>query len=347
MDRWSGRRVLVTGGAGFIGSHAVRRLVGLGARVRVADNLSRGHADHLPSPDGVEFVEADLTDAQVCQDLCDGIDGVFHFASKVGSIGYYTEQPLEVLAANIRIDGNVFSAAHAAGVSHFMYASSVFVYPAERQANPDSPPLREEEAFPANPPISYGWAKLVGERLAQYACQQGSHFRAAVLRLMGVYGPGQDIDLQRGSIIPVLVRRAIEHPRLPFVIRGDGQEFRSYCYVDDVVDAILRAVDKLATTDRRLIGPLNIGSEERVRIIDVAREIVALSGKEIEIEFVAGSTAVLGQAIDCSTARAELDGWIPRVSLREGLRRVFEDVSRRQAKQGNERTTTAAEEARR
>jgi nucleoside-diphosphate-sugar epimerase len=346
VDRWSGRKALVTGGAGFIGGHVVRRLVGLGARVRVVDNLSRGHVDHLPFPDGVEFARADLTDPRNCQDLCDGIEEVFHFASKVGSIGYYTEKPLEVLAANIRIDGNVFSAAHAAGVSHFMYASSVFVYPAGRQASPDSAPLREEEAFPANPPISYGWAKLVGERLAQYACQQGNNFRAAVLRLMGVYGPGQDIDLQRGSIIPVLVRRAIEYPRLPFVIRGDGQESRSYCYVDDVVDAILLAIDKLATTDQRLIGPLNIGSDERVRIIDVAREIVALSGKEIEIEFVPGSTAVWGQAIDCSTARAELDGWAPRVSLREGLQRVFEDVSRRLANQGNERTTAATEEVR-
>lgn len=325
---WPQRRVLVTGGAGFIGTHLVRRLLSLGAVVRVADNLVRSRGVPLLVPAGAEFVQADLTDPSACPPLCESIEIVFHLASRVGSFGVYVERPLEVLAANLRIDSNLFAAAHAAGVARFVYASSVFVYPAEKQAAPDAPPLREEDCYPANPPISYGWAKLVGEKLAEYASTQGAHFCAAVLRLMGVYGPGQDFDLRTGSIIPVLVRRAIEWPALPFVIRGNGLESRSYCFVDDVIDAMLRAAEKLG--HRPTVGPLNVGSEKRVRIVDVAGAIIALSGKPIEIEFLPGHPApVWGQAIDCSAARRELDGWAATISLQEGLARVFEDIAGR------------------
>ncbi len=319
--------MIVTGGAGFIGGNLVRRLLALGAYVRVIDSLARGTISRWGPSERIEFLRLDLTDAAGCSRAFEGIDVVFHLASRVGSSRYYVERPLDVLSTNVRIDGAVVSAAHAAQVRRFLYASSVFVYPAEKQASPDSPALHEQDCFPANPPLSYGWAKVIGEKLTEFASAEGDGMRAAVVRLMGVYGPGQDFDLQRGSIIPVLVRRAIEYPRLPFVIYGNGQETRSYCYVEDVIDAMLCAIDK--SDQQRLVGPLNIGSESGIRIIDLAREIVAFSGKPIEIQLMPGMAAVQGQSIDCSLARTMLDGWTPRVSLRDGLAATFADVADR------------------
>ncbi len=331
MSYWQGRRALVTGGMGFIGANLVEELLRLGAGVRVADNLQRGQTDNLAARLGrIEFLDRDLRESEACREACRGTDVVFHLASRVGAVGYYVERPAEVLADNCRIDTNMLAAAREGGVGRYFYASSVFVYPAERQQSADAPPLREEEALPANPPLSYGWAKLYGEKLLEYTTMEQPDLRVAVLRLIGVYGPYQSFDLERGSIIPVLVRRALEFPRGgPFSIRGSGQETRSYCYVSDVVRAMLLSVEKLE--DRPLVGPLNVGSETSIRIIDLANEIAALSGKDIEVVLLPGETAVWGQSVDCSRARQLLDGWRPAVPLREGLSKVYEYVASRLA----------------
>lgn len=338
MSFWQGRPVLVTGGCGFIGANLVEALLALDARVRVADNLERGRLESLgPWLDRIEFVQADLLERTACREACSGIDTVFHLASRVGAISYYAEHPASVLADNCVIDASVLTAAAHSGVSRYVYASSVFVYPADLQRDPAAPALREGMALPANPPNAYGWAKLFGEKLLEGAISEHPSLRGAVLRLIGVYGAHQSLDLERGSIIPVLVRRAIEYPRRqPFTIRGTGRETRSYCYVGDVVRALLTAAEKL--DGRRLLGPLNVGSETSIRIIDLAREVVSMSGKEIEIVLTPAETQVWGQAVDCSEARRLLDGWRPTVPLREGLRRVYEYA--RSRLEGSEEGTT-------
>lgn len=324
---WSGRRVLVTGGAGFIGSHLVRRLTSTGVRVRVVDNLSRGRRENLQAClDAVELIEDDLTDAAASWQACRGMDIAIHLASKVGGIGYYLTRPAEVLAHNVLLDTQVWQAAQAAGVQRYLYASSGHVYPAELQQTPDSPPLSEEQAYPANPPLAYGWAKLLGERLLEYDHAQGSPLGIAILRLVGVYGPLQDTDLATGSAIPVFIRRAIEAgDGSAFTILGTGRETRSYCYIDDVVEAILLAVEK--GPQGRLVGPLNVGSEGRNTIQDLARQIIAMAGKEVPIvNDLSHETAIWGQAVECSRARREL-GWQPCVSLSEGLRRTYTSIA--------------------
>ena len=325
MSYWEGRRVLVTGGAGFIGANLAQRLVRLGARVRAVDNLFRDRLGGGAQPNGIEFSEGDLLDPRRCRDASDGIEVVFHMASRVGPSSYYLQRPMEVLSRNMAIDTQVVQAAVEAGVRRYFYPSSVFVYPAERQTSPDAAPLREEEAAPANPPLSYGWAKVIGEKIVEYAVAETPGFRAAVGRLIGNYGPGQDIDLERGSIIPVLLRRAYVYPEGgPFFIKGTGRETRSFCYIDDAVDAMVRSVEALE--ERPLVGPINIGNEGRITILDLAREAVTVSGKDIEVRMEPGETAVWGQSVDCHQARLLLDGWRPKVSLGEGLRRTYEYV---------------------
>ncbi len=317
---------MVTGGAGFIGGHLVQQLCQRGARVRAVDSFFRGQLSSIGSlAEGVEFSQGDLLDPAECNEACRGMEVVFHMASRVGPSSYYVQHPLKVLSSNLMIDTQILRAAEECGVRRYFYPSSVFVYPTDRQQSSDAAPLREEEASPANPPLSYGWAKVIGEKMVEYAVAENPGFRAAIGRLIGVYGPGQDIDLERGSIIPVLLRRAYEYPeRKPFSIKGTGQETRSYCYIDDVMDAILKSVEKLDKNS--VVGPMNIGNEGRITILDLAREIVAVSGKDIEIELTPGETAVWGQSVDCSTARLLLDGWRPKVSLREGLQQTYDYV---------------------
>ena len=320
VTEWDGGPVLVTGGAGFIGANLVRRLLMLGARVRVADNLGRLGARNLEGVTGeIELVRADLRDASACLAACEGIEAVFHLASNVGNIDHYRDRPGDVLLTNTLIDAHMLDAARQTGVRRYLYASSTHVYPRQLQERRDAPALREEQALPADPPVSYGWAKLVGEQALAGLAEQGA-IRGAVLRMMNPYGPYQDIDPERASAIPAFIRRAIEMPEdAPLSLRTTGEETRSFCYIDDTIEAMLLAVERIE--GQTFVGPLNVGSEEPVAILDLAREAVAVTGRQIEIEPGLSRALIAGQAIDCTRAREEL-GWRPRVSLREGLERT-------------------------
>ncbi len=331
--RWlQGKRVLVTGGAGFIGSNLVVRLINEGAKIRVVDNLERGRTEYLaPYLSAIEFIRADLREYEACVGACTDVEVVFHLASKVGGILYYLQKAGEVYRANTKIDHNMWTAALQQRVPYYFYASSAHIYPGELQSTPDAPPIREDQAIPANPQLSYGWAKFVGEKLILFDRDQEIGTRAAIGRIIGAYGPNQSIDLATGSAIPVFCRRAIEYPRMgPFSVLGTGRETRSFHYVTDTIEAILRAVQKLET--EHLIGPFNLGSEERVSIGELVREVIATSGKDIEITWdTSKPTAIWGQALDCGLATKLLDGWRPVVSLPQGLAICYKHIAQRVA----------------
>jgi nucleoside-diphosphate-sugar epimerase len=169
-------------------------------------------------------------------------------------------------------------------VPRYVYAGSAHVYPVELQVSVDCPLIHEDQAIPAHPELSYGWAKLLGEKLIEFQVEQGCETRAAIVRLIGVYGKNQDIELATASALPAFCRRAIEYPKKgPFRVWGTGAETRAYCHVDDVIDGVLLCVQKLH--ERKLIGPINLGCEDVISIGDLARLVIEISKKKIDMEF--------------------------------------------------------------
>lgn len=317
--------ILVTGGAGFIGSHFVKRLINKGYNVTVIDNLERGKLEFLP--DNINFYNLDLRDYDSIKDIFKNQDCVVHLASKVGGIGTYLSKPYDVMSSNIRIDSNVLKAVIENNISKYFYASSAHIYPKSLQTTKDSPLINESQAYPADPELSYGWAKLIGELSVQSATKEYSFLKAAIARFIGIYGPDQDFELETGSVIPVFSYRAIKYPEIDFSIWGTGEETRSYCYIDDTLDCMELMIQKL--DELELVGPLNVGKEERVSIAKIADIVTSISGKDIKIDYdTTKNTVIWGQWCECKEAKKIL-GWEAQTTLEEGIKNVYSNIKNR------------------
>jgi len=328
MNFWKDKRVMVTGGAGLIGSALSANLVKCGSRVTIVDNFERGKFDYIADiMDDCTVKNADLREARFCDLHIKDYDIVIHMASKVGGIGYYTSRPYEVMSENLKMDSNVLSACVKNNIPMFFYASSAHVYPKELQGTPDSPLIREDQAEPANPELSYGWAKLITEKQIEAAVQQSSNFKAAIARYIGIYGKNQDFGLDTGSVIPVFCNRAINHPDVEFNVWGNGKETRSYCFIEDAIEGTKAMIE--AMDSKNMVGPYNLGKQERVSIGEIAEKVIAISDKNIIINFdTSKETLIWGQWCDCSKIKNDL-GWEATTSLEDGLKVVYEDVKSR------------------
>jgi nucleoside-diphosphate-sugar epimerase len=322
------KNILVTGGAGFIGSHLVKRLVKEGHNVTVVDNLERGKIDFLTEViENIKVVMCDLTNYNECKKYFIKKDIVIHLASKVGGIGTYTSKPYEVMHSNMEMDKNVLKCVIENKIHKYFYASSAHVYPKELQTIPNSPMIKESEAYPANPELTYGWAKLIGEKLIESAVIENNWMNVGVGRFIGIYGENQDYGLSTGSVIPVFSHRAIKHPEIEFDVWGNGEETRSYCYIDDALDCILLMLKKM--DEINFVGPLNIGKEERVTISDIAKTIIDISEKKININYdKTKKTVIWGQWCDCESAK-NLLGWEAKVDIKTGIKLVYNDIKKR------------------
>lgn len=322
------KKILVTGGAGFIGSHLVKRLVNQGHSVTIIDNLERGKIEFISDIiANIEMVNADLTDYDLCNKYFTGKDIVIHLASKVGGIGTYLSKPYEVMNANIKMDINVLRCVVENKINKYFYASSAHIYPKELQTTTDSPMIKESEAYPANPELSYGWAKLIGEKLIESAILENKWLKASIGRFIGIYGPNQDFNLDTGSVIPVFSHRAIKYPQVPFKILGDGKETRSYCYIDDAIDCILKIIEQM--DHKNVFGPFNIGKNERNTIEEIAKIIIEISGKDIRIEYEKNKkTLIMGQFCDVSKIKDEIN-WEAETSLKDGIKNAYLNISKK------------------
>lgn len=314
---WWERRVLVTGGASFIGSHLVDRLVTAGAQVRVADDLSSGTLANLSeSLDGIEFKLGDLRDRPFAREAMEGQEVVFHLAAAHGGRGFIDTHPADC-AANMVLDGIVFDEAYRAGVERVCFASSACVYPVNLQARPKNGNtilLREEWADPfvegaAASDGEYGWAKLMGEMtLRAYWKQHG--LKSVSCRLFTAYGEREN---ETHAVIALIAKAFVGMD--PYEIWGDGQQDRNFTYVGDIVEGMMRAA--LAIEDASAV---NVGTSEHVKIIDAAKMIFAETGfTPDEIFFdTTKPVGVYSRAADLTRSR-ELLGWEPRTAFADGL----------------------------
>lgn len=317
IEGWRGRSVLVTGGASFIGSHLVDRLVDAGADVRVADDLSSGTLANLAeSIDHVDFRLGDLRDREFTRAAVEGQDVVFHLAAAHGGRGFIDTHPADC-SSNLVLDGTVIDEAWRASVDRFCFASSACVYPVNLQDKPidgNTILLREDWADPfvqgaAAADGEYGWAKLMGEMaLRAYWKQHG--LKSVSCRLFTAYGEREN---ETHAVIALIAKAFVGMD--PYEIWGDGQQDRNFTYVGDIVEGMMRAA--LAIEDASAV---NVGTSEHVKIIDAAEMIFAETGfTPDEIFFdTTKPVGVYSRAADLTRSR-ELLGWEPQTTFADGL----------------------------
>jgi len=324
-------RLVITGGLGFIGSNIARSYVKSGEfdEIVLADNYDRGSERNIEDiKDKVEIHSCDLTSIEDAIECAQGADTIIHLAAVVGGIGLYENKPFSVGYQNSLIDINMLLASVYAGVNNLFYASTTHVYPHNLQLTPDAPPLKESDAKLGGQLLSYGVEKMYMENMLSWFVQEEeTDLNIAIARYCGIYGPNQDIDLENASLIPALCHRATLYPEEPYSIRGDGKETRSYCYIDDAVEATKMMINKLKTEP--FVGPYNVGSDVKYTVREIAELIASISEKGMDVTTRPEIKAtILGQSCDLSKVKNEL-GWYPKTSFKDGLKKVYQNVCER------------------
>lgn len=327
LDWYTGKKILVTGGAGFIGAWLVESLVRLGADVFVVDNLWRGSLDNLIKDDTEHWIS--LSDRFLFGDLSESHmalsamvwskpDLVFHLADIVAGIDFVFANEPFIYRKNVLINTNVYAAIQEVGIKNLVYLGTACSYPQKLQAKPGNPSLLEEQAYPANPESAYGWSKLLGEYEAELLSKY-SDIKLGILRLHNVYGPRALLSKKRSQVIPSLIRKAIRFPNEEFIVWGSGKQARDFVFVGDVIDALLRV--PLRGMGQ---GVIQIGTAKETTVAELSSMIVEISGKDIPIRFDMTKPEGDGGRSGNYGKAKEILGWDVFTPLRQGLQETYD-----------------------
>jgi UDP-glucose 4-epimerase len=314
---WNDTKVLVTGGASFIGSHLVEYLANKGAKVRVADNLSSGKLSNLATViDKIEFMEGNLKDRHFSSKTSNGCRIVFHLAADHGGRGYIEAHPANCVT-NMALDNIVFEAAHKNGVERITFASSACTYPTDIQ---EGKILLKEDMVSfdkrggAFSDEEYGWAKLMGElSLRAYHKQHG--LKASSVRIFTAYGPREN---ESHAIIALIAKAFIEQN--PFEIWGNGEQSRNFTYVEDIVRGLVLSCEHIEDG-----SAVNAGTADFISLKRAAETVFEiLNWKPAQVKYLEDKpVGVLHRAADTSYAKS-VTGWQPAFSFEQGLKTTIE-----------------------
>ncbi len=301
-------RILVTGAGGFIGHHLVKRLKKDGHWVRGVD-IKRPEYEASSADD---FQVLDLRIWENCLTATQGIDQVYNLAADMGGIGYITSFLADISKNNILINAHMLEASKQNGVQKFLFSSSACVYAQYKQKTPDLVPLKEEDAYPADPEPGYGWEKLFAEELCRYYYHDYK-FETRIVRFHNVYGPLGTYDGGKEKSPAAISRKVAQSNDGTIEIWGDGEQTRSYMYVDDCVEGLIRL---MASNHRE---PLNLGTDEMVSINHLVDMICGIAGKKLTKRHdLTKPQGVRGRNSDNTLLRKAL-GWEPNTPLDKGL----------------------------
>jgi GDP-D-mannose 3', 5'-epimerase len=304
------QRILVTGAGGFIAHHLVKRL-------RADGHWVRGVDLKYPEYEASNANEFDLLDLRKF-DGCllatlGGIDAVYNLAADMGGIGFITANHADISRNNILINTHMLEASRVQGVSRFLFSSSACVYSQSKQVDADVTPLREEDAFPADPEPGYGWEKLFAEMLCRYF-RQDYGLDTRIVRFHNVYGPLGTYEGGREKAPAAVCRKvALTDDGGSIEVWGDGEQTRSFMYIDDCVEGLVR----LMSSD--YCDPLNLGNDRLITINGLVDLLSEIAGKQLFKQHdTSKPQGVRGRNSDNSQLRRVL-GWEPHISLERGL----------------------------
>lgn len=311
------KTALVCGAGGFIGSHLVKRLKREGYWVRGVDlkypQFSPTQAD--------DFVIGDLREQSVVRRVVDmSFDEVYQLAADMGGAGFvFTgDNDADIMHNSALINLNIVEACYKRNIKKIFFSSSACIYPQERQTEPNSPPLKEEFAYPAHPDSEYGWEKLFSERLyLSFHRNYGMEVRIA--RLHNIYGPEGSWNDGREKAPAAICRKvAMAKDGDEIEIWGDGKQTRTFLYIDECLKGMRRLMDSDFT------GPVNIGSDERISINGLVKIVAEIAGKHIKIRNrpEVKAVGVRGRSSDNTLIKEKL-GWAPNYPLRKGLEKTY------------------------
>ena len=304
----STKKVLVTGGAGFIGSHLVDRLLNDGFEVRVLDDFFSGKRPNLAHvADRIELIEGSVADGDVAARAVEGVDCVLHQAA-IPSVPRSVAEPIKSNHANVNGTLTMLDAARQAGVRRFVYAASSSAYG-------DTPTLPKVETMASDPRSPYAVAKLAGEGYCR-AFTRVYGLETVALRYFNVFGPRQDPNSEYAAVIPKFILAIMEGR--PITIHGDGEQSRDFTFIENTVEGNMRAMSAPEASGE----VMNLACGERFTLNELVESLAEIMGKRPQVEYITSRTGDVKHSLaDISKARRLL-GYEPKVSFREGLEKT-------------------------